>query len=152
MEMESLAGIVMGSPWSLAADCVRQSSSYFLGLVLGRCRGGECRPCLGVGPRRAAPPRVPGAGGVRGWRGSRPRPPPGGAPCPGAPPLTRAPVSPLSRQRGTLAAAAVVAALLCGGRAPQLSAAATWCLLRLAGVLDCVQGELRVLGNVTASQ
>ena len=86
MEMESLAGIVMGSPWSLAADCVRQSSSYFLGLVLGRCRGGECRLRLDDGPRRAAPPRVPGAGGVRGWRGSRPRPPPGGAPCPGAPP------------------------------------------------------------------
>ena len=37
MEMESLAGIVMGSPWSLAAAVfVQQSSSYFLGLVLGR--------------------------------------------------------------------------------------------------------------------
>ena len=39
MEMESLAGIVMGSPWSLAAAVfVQQSSSYFLGLVLGRWR------------------------------------------------------------------------------------------------------------------
>ena len=94
-------------------------------LVLEECEGGE-----GLGPalRQVVPPaQVP-------------------------PPLTRAPVSPLSRQRGTLAAAAVVAALLCGGRAPQLAAAATWCLLRLAGVLDCVQGELRVLGEVTASQ
>ena len=94
-------------------------------LVLEECEGGE-----GLGPalRQVVPPaQVP-------------------------PPLTRAPVSPLSRQRGTLAAAAVVAALLCGGRAPQLSAAATWCLLRLAGALDCVQGELRVLGEVTASQ
>ena len=94
-------------------------------LVLEECEAGE-----GLGPalRQVVPPaQVP-------------------------PPLTRAPVSPLSRQRGTLAAAAVVAALLCGGRAPQLSAAATWCLLRLAGVLDCVQGELRVLGEVTPSQ
>ena len=39
VEMESLAGIVMGSPWSLAAAVfVQQSSSYFLGLVLGRWR------------------------------------------------------------------------------------------------------------------
>lgn len=93
-------------------------------LVLEECEGGE-----GLGPalRQVVPPAQ-------------------------VPPLTRAPVSPLSRQRGTLAAAAVVAALLCGGRAPQLAAAATWCLLRLAGVLDCVQGELRVLGEVTASQ
>ena len=45
----------------------------------------------------------------------------------------------------------MVAALLGGGRAPQLSAAATWSLLRLAGVVDCVPGELRVLGEVTPS-
>ena len=45
----------------------------------------------------------------------------------------------------------MVAALLCGGRAPQLSAAATWSLLRLAGVVECVEGELRVLGEVTPS-
>ena len=46
----------------------------------------------------------------------------------------------------------MVAALLGGGRAPQLSAAATWSLLRLAGVVECVEGELRVLGEVTPSQ